>query len=148
MKKLFYIFLVTVFVNNVACAQKISTNKVPSAVLTAFHSKFPNAKKASWEKENATEFEVNFKLNGEEVSSNFNDLGEWLETETEIEVSELPSKVQLILTSDFEGFKIKEACKIESKMDGNIYEAELKKGKETFEVLFSMDGKVLSKTKL
>jgi hypothetical protein len=134
--------------SNAACAQKISADKVPAAVTSAFKAKFPKATKTSWEMENANEYEAGFKLNGEEVSANFDNTGKWLETETEIKVSALPAAVKAALSKDFAGFKIEEASKIESAKDGNCYEAELEKGEETFDVLFLPNGKILSKTKL
>jgi len=134
--------------SNAAYAQKISADKVPTAVTSAFKAKFPNATKTSWEMENANEYEASFKLNGKEVSANFDNTGKWLETETEIKVSALPAAVKAALSKDFAGFKIEEASKIESAKDGNCYEAELEKGEETFDVLFLPNGKILSKTKL
>lgn len=133
--------------SNAACAQKISADKVPAAVLSAFKAKFPNATKTTWELENTNEYEAGFKINGEEVSANFDNTGKWLETETEIKVSALPAAVQAALAKDFAGFKIEEASRIESAKDGNCYEAEIEKGEETFDVLFTPDGKMLSKTK-
>lgn len=140
--------LTAAVMSNVACAQKISADKVPTVVTSAFKTKFPTATKATWEMENKTEFEVNFKLNREEVSANFDNAGNWLETETEVEVSALPSAIQSALKTDFSGFKINEASKIESVKNNKCYEAEIEKGEETFDVLLSPDGKVLNKTKL
>jgi len=140
--------LTAALMSNAAYAQKISVDKVPTAVTSAFKAKFPNATKTSWEMENANEYEASFKLNGKEVSANFDNTGKWLETETEIKVSALPAAVKAALSKDFAGFKIEEASKIESAKDGNCYEAELEKGEETFDVLFLPNGKILSKTKL
>jgi len=140
--------LTAALMSNAAYAQKISADKVPTAVTSAFKAKFPNATKTSWEMENANEYEASFKLNGKEVSANFDNTGKWLETETEIKVSALPAAVKAALSKDFAGFKIEEASKIESAKDGNCYEAELEKGEETFDVLFLPNGKILSKTKL
>jgi len=148
MNRIIIVLLTAALMSNAACAQKISADKVPAAVTSAFKAKFPNATKTNWEMENANEYEAGFKLNGEEVSANFDNTGKWLETETEIKVSALPAAVQAALTKDFAGFKIEEASKIESAKDGNCYEAEIEKGEETFDVLFSPDGKMLSKTKL
>ena len=147
MKRIIFVLLSAALLSNAAYAQKISADKVPSAVTSAFKAKFPTATKATWEMENANEFEANFKQNGEEVSANFDITGKWLETETEIKVSALPTAIQSALTKDFAGFKIEEASKIESVKNGNCYEAEIEKGEETFDVLFTADGKVLSKTK-
>ena len=148
MERIIYLLLTAALMSNAACAQKISADKVPAAVTSAFKAKFPNATKTSWELENANEYEAGFKLNGEEVSANFDNTGKWLETETEIKVSALPAAVQAALTKDFAGFKIEEASKIDSAKNGNCYEAEIEKGEETFDVLFAPDGKMLSKTKL
>ncbi|MBK9718629.1 MAG: PepSY-like domain-containing protein [Saprospiraceae bacterium] len=148
MKRIIIVLLTAALMSNVASAQKISADKVPAAVLSTFKAKFPNATKTSWELEIVNEYEAGFKLNSEEVSANFDNTGKWLETETEIKVSALPAAVQAALTKDFAGFKIEEASKIESAKDGKCYEAEIEKGEETFDVLFTPDGKMLSKTKL
>ena len=148
MNRIIIVLLTAALMSNAACAQKISADKVPAAVLSAFKAKFSNATKTSWEMENTNEYEAGFKLNGEEVSANFDNTGKWLETETEIKVSALPAAVQAALTKDFAGFKIEEASKIDSAKNGNCYEAEIEKGEETFDVLFAPDGKMLSKTKL
>ena len=147
MKRIFYLLLTVAFMSSAAYAQKIAADKVPAAVISAFKAKFPTVTKASWEIENTNEYEAGFKLNGKEVSANFDITGKWLETETEIKVSALPASVQLALSKDFAGFKIKEASKIEHLIDGNCFEAEVAKGNETFDVLFTADGKLLRKTK-
>jgi len=148
MKKVIYLLLTVVLMSNAAYAQKISADKVPATVTSSFKAKFPTATKTSWELENANEYEAGFKLNGEEISANFDNSGKWLETETEIKVSALPASIQTALSKDFGGFKIEEASKIESAKDGNCFEAEIEKGEETFDVLFTADGNVLSKTKM
>ncbi len=130
-----------------ANAQKISADKVPAAITSAFKVKFPTAIKVKWEMENINEYEAEFKLNGKEVSANFDNMGKWLETETEIKIAVLPATIQATIAKDFVGFKIEEASKIESAKNGNCFEAEIEKGEETFDVLYTADGKMLSKTK-
>ena len=128
-------------------AQKISTDKVPAAVASAFKAKFPNAAKVSWEMENANEYEAEFKMNGEEMSANYDKEGKWMETETEIKVSALPVAVQSALKKDFADYKVEEASKIESAKNGKCFEAEIEKGKESYDALYTPEGKMLSKTK-
>ena len=147
MKKIIIVLLTAALVSNEAIAQKISDEKVPAAVASAFKAKFPKTTKMSWEMENANAYEAEFKLNGEKVSANFDSSGKWLETETDIKVSALPAAVQKAIKKDFAGFKIEEASKVESARDGNCFEVEIEKGKEEFDVLFTADGKMLSKTK-
>lgn len=148
MKKVIYLLLTAALMSNAVCAQKIATDQVPAPVTTAFKAKFPTATKTSWEMENANEYEAGFKLNGEDVSANFDNTGKWLETETEIEASALPTAVQSALAANFAGFKIEEASKIESVKNGSCFEAEIEKGEEAFDILFAADGKMLSKTKM
>lgn len=148
MKNVIILLLLAVSMSNTACAQKISADKVPGAVTSAFKAKFPTAAKTSWEMEKTNEYEAGFKLNGSEMSANFDNTGKWLETETEIKVSALPVAVSSALKKDFADYKINEASKIESVKNGKCFEAEIEKGEETFDVLFTPDGKMLSKTKM
>jgi hypothetical protein len=146
MKRILFMLLSTVIISNIACAQKISADQVPAAVTSAFKARFPSITKATWEMEHANEYEAAFKLNGGEASANFDNTGKWLETETEIKVSALPAPIQKSISKDFAGFKIKEATKVESLKNGSSFEAEIEKGEETFDVLYTADGKMLSKT--
>ena len=146
MKKINALIFSAALMSNAAYAQKISAEKVPSSVTSAFMSKFPNASKTSWKMENPDEYEAEFKMNGKEVSANFDKAGKWLETETEMEVSALPASVNDALKRDFADYKVKEASKIESDKNGNCFEAEIKKGKESYDILFSPEGKMLSKS--
>ncbi len=148
MKKTLLALLSVAIVSNSVSAQKIAAEKVPVAVTTAFKTKFPTVLKTSWEMENKTEFEANFHINGVETSANFDNTGKWLETETELKIAALPNAIQSTIKKDYAGFKINEASKIENIKNGKCFEAEIEKGEETFDVLFTADGKVLSKTKL
>ena len=148
MKIVTYLLLIAALLSNAVCAQKISADKIPAAVSSAFITKFPIATKTIWEIENENEYEAEFKINDEEVSANFDNTGKWLETENELKVSDLPASVQSSISKYFADFKINEASKIQSVKNGNCFEAEIQKGEEIFDVLFTADGKVLSKTKM
>jgi len=126
-----------------ACGQK---SDVPAKVITAFTKKFPDAKKVSWDKENASEWEAEFKMNGKEYSANFDTDGNWKETEFEIEKSEIPSSVKSTLDKDFNGYKIEEA-EISETANGKFYEFELEKGKTDIDVAILPDGKLVKKEK-
>ena len=146
MKNTIIALLFAVAMSSTAYAQKISADKVPASVTSAFKTKFPNATQIKWEMEGG-DYEAGFKLNGEEMSANFDNTGKWLETETEIKTAALPASIQSALKKDFEGYKLKEASKVESLKNGNSFEVEIQKGEEAFDVLFSTEGKVLSKIK-
>ncbi len=95
----------------------------PEAVLKAFQQKFSGATDVEWEKESKTEWEAEFKLKGASMSANFANDGQWLETETEIALTELPAPVQAAL----KGKKVKETARIEKPGGVLQYEAEVKR---------------------
>ena len=122
-----------------ACGQK---KNVPAKVKTAFTQKFPNATKVSWDKENANEWEAEFKMNGKDYSANYDNNGNWMETEYRISENGLPSAVKSTLSSKYANSKILVAEISETK-DGKVYEVLLKTNGEKSEVVLSTDGKVL-----
>ena len=94
--------------------------------------------------ENKKDYEANFEMNEVEQSAVFDANGNWIETETEIPVSQLPSAVSQAISKQFSGYKIKEPEMVE-KATGKSYEVELTKGKETLEVVLSPKGEVINK---
>ncbi len=141
MRNLIILMLLVSSMAYTACGQK---SNVPEKVKTAFTEKFPDATKVSWDKENATEWEAEFKMNGKEYSANFDNNANWKETEYEIKKSEIPSQVKSTLDKDFNGYKIEEA-EISETANGKIYEFELEKNKTDFEVAISPDGSIVKK---
>lgn len=113
--------------------------KPPQAVLTSFQQKFPSAQHVKWEKENATEYEANFKLNNEEYSTNFKEDGTWLETEIEVAYSSLPEAVRKAFEKQITK-KAKEASKVVKANGVTLYEVEYKEGMKTKEIVFNTDG--------
>ena len=120
-----------------ACSQELNNSKVPTAVKTSFAKDFPG-NTPKWDKENSS-YEANFKVNSKTMSVLYDANGIRQETETEINITELPSGVTDYITQNYKGKKIKEAAKI-TKADGEIdYEAEVN-GKD---LLFTKDGQFI-----
>ncbi len=132
----------TVMILSQACAQNEAN--VPQKIKTTFAQKFPTAQKVKWDKENETEWEAEFKMNGEEYSANFNSDGTWKETEHEIEISDVPTTVKQTLDSEFAGYDIEEV-EISETVDGKVYEFALEKDEIDMEVAISSDGTVVKK---
>ena len=124
-----------------ACGQK---SKVPAKVKTAFTEKFPNATKISWGKENAKEWEAEFKMNGKEYSANFDNNGNWKETEYRIDKSDIPSAVKSTLDKNYKGYNI-EVAEISETVSGKVYEFMIEKGDSDMEVVINSDGKLVKK---
>ena len=56
-------------------------------MIEAFNANFPDAKKVKWKIEDTIEWEAEFRMNRKEYSANFNNNGEWQETEYELKKS-------------------------------------------------------------
>ena len=121
-----------------SCAQH---PKVPQAAQDAFARKFPNASKVRWGKENATEYEAEFSMNGVDVSANFNKTGEWLETETSMPFTDLPDPVRSAVKAKYPDASISLAEKIEH--PGSVlYEVHLKSHGKKIELEVNPDGSI------
>jgi len=119
------ILLAALFVSAGAFAQQSHKAEVPQAVKAAFEKQYPNIKKVEWEKEDSN-YEAEFDLNKVEHSVLYDASGKLLETEMEINPSELPEAVKTYVSTHYAGQKIKEAAKIVTP-DGTLsYEAEVK----------------------
>lgn len=123
------------------CVQKSNSELVPEKALSTFNEKFPNAKNVKWDKENETEWEAEFKMNGIEYSANFIIEGVWNETEYEIKESEIPADIRLMLNQNFEDYEIEKA-EIAETAAGRSYEFEIEVGEEAFEVVIDAKGKL------
>lgn len=113
-----------------------SQKSAPAAVREAFSKKFPGVSDVDWGKENSQEWEAEFEQTGKDMSANFRADGTWLETETEIQVADLPASVQAAL----KGKKVKEAARIERADGSTVFEAEV--GRK--DLLFDLAGKSLN----
>jgi len=133
--------MLSTFIIFIGCEQI----KVPEVVENAFNQQFPKAKSVKWSKESVSDYEAEFKLDGEVISANYNEDGTWLETEKEIEPNELPDPVLKTLRQHYGDYKIKETSHLDEPSQSNLYETELKKGDEAIEIVCDNSGKIISK---
>jgi hypothetical protein len=145
MKKIFLLMTVIMLIIGSAYSQKITADKVPAEVKTAFEKKFPAVTKVKYEMEKA-DYEISFVLNGTECSANFDKTGKWLETETELKENEIPAVVKAIISKDFPLYKVSESVKVETPLVALKYEFDVSKGDSKFEIEISPDGTLLKKT--
>lgn len=123
-----------------SCAQD-----VPKEVSESFANKYQKAKAIKWENEDNNLWEVEFKIANIEYDASFSINGEWLETETEIKVKELPENIKQKIASDFSDFEIEEAEKIETpKYKG--FEVEIEKEETKIILVFDENGTILKNT--
>jgi hypothetical protein len=113
---------------------------VPAVVKSALMKKYPQASKATWEKEKGN-YEANWGgRSGEDNAVMFTPAGEFIEIVNAIKVSELPSNIAPYVKAHFHGAKINEAGKVTDAKGKQTYEAEIK-GKD---LIFDLNGKYLN----
>ncbi|MBS1647967.1 MAG: PepSY-like domain-containing protein [Bacteroidetes bacterium] len=127
-----------------ASAQKITAEKVPAAINTNFKKQFSKAEKVQWELDEKN-YEVNFHQDKKELSAKYSADAEWLETEEEISMNEVPAAVKQALEKEFGTAKIDEAEKVSRPNHVELYEFEIKSNKQKIEAQFSTDGKLLKR---
>ncbi len=143
MKKITLVFMASAF-TSVMFAQEMKETEVPAAVKTSFSKKFPGVKVTEWEKEGEN-IEAKFTANKIESSAVFDSKGTFMEHEQEIESSALPKSVMEYCTKNYADHKLAESAKITDANGKVMYEAELKKGNEHFDVLFDNKGNFVKK---
>ena len=124
-----------------SCSQDIPADKVPSVVLNTVQAKFGTAGKIEWEKKNNL-YEAEFKLDSIEYAVFIDPAGKLVMFKRDIKENELPAVVSTIISTEYSGYKIDDAEKVE--IGGIIYyQVELEgKGKRDLELVFSADGKL------
>lgn len=141
MKKL-VLMMVAAMITSLTFAQKLQEKDVPAPVKTAFQKNFPQAKVEKWEKEGIN-FEAEFELNKSEQSVLFDAQGDIIETEIEIETSELPNGILDYVKKNYKGQSVKEAAKITDTKGTLTYEVEIK----GMDLLFASNGKFIKEIK-
>lgn len=120
-----------------AFGQKLKESQVPAPARNTFKKNYAGTK-GSWDKEGAN-YEVNFKQDGKSMSALIDANGTIIETETDIDIDDLPQAAKTYMQKHYAGVKIKEAARI-VKTGGEInYEAEVNKK----DVVFDANGNFL-----
>lgn len=119
-----------------------SGDKAPLKVTQSFAKKFPTVKKVKWDKESATEWEAEFKINKVTYSANFLEDGTWQETEHEISKKEIPTNIKTALMTAFPGYEIEEV-EISETPKELLYEFMIEKGEIEMEVAINTSGKIV-----
>lgn len=137
-------FTLTLVLGCAATWMAFAGNDVPQAVKAKFTSMFPDVKKVEWGKESNL-YEAEFEKNNVETAVMFDANGNYVETHVEIKVSELPASVATYVSQDYNGYKLKEGTKVTAANGTVTYEAEIKKGKKSIDLVFDSTGNFLKK---
>ena len=147
MKKILSLLIVLALFPALALSQekKISKKQVPSAVLTAFHNAYPNAKVKQYNKE-MDEGKLYYEVESKEGKSSRDVLytpeGTVAEVEEQVSNDNLPAPVKDAVSKNYSGMKI---SRIEKTTKGSnvTYEILFKGKKQKKEVVFSPEGNIV-----
>ena len=114
--------------------------QAPEKIKTAFDQKYPDAEEVEWEMEHG-KWEAEFEVDEKEMEALFDENGNWIETETEMEDEDLPDAVKQTLKNQFKDYEVEEAEYLESP-EYSGYEIELE-GNKDIEVVIGKNGQVL-----
>ncbi|MBI3234165.1 MAG: PepSY-like domain-containing protein [Bacteroidetes bacterium] len=137
-----YILIIVLFSALSLQAQKLESKLVPTLVKNALQKNYAKVKQVEWNKEDNL-YEASFEIDEMDISLLIDSTGKILETEKEIELSELPKAISVDLKSNYPDKKLQEGSKIIDSSGHIFYEAEIK-GKE---LLFDEKGNFIREIK-
>lgn len=140
MKRIF-LAVVIAFSITMAAQTKSKKSAVPTVVKQAFAKEFPS-KKATWSTEDKG-FEAEFNMNDTGASAVYDKNGHRKELETEIKINELPANAVTYIKANYPTSRIAEVAKITDDKNVITYEAEIKKGRKAYDVLFDNKGQFI-----
>ncbi|WP_293890688.1 PepSY-like domain-containing protein [Flavobacterium sp.] len=115
---------------------------VPLDVKNAFERQYPTIKKVKWEKEKDN-YEAGYVVDKVRHSVLMDAKGKIIETETGIQISQLPANVREYVIKHYKGQKIKEAAEIRDAGQKLTFEAEVK----GMDLIFDNKGNFIKETK-
>lgn len=143
MKKIFSLVLIIAAVG-FAVNANAQIRKIPAEVTNAFSEKYADAKNVEW-KDKLSYFASSFEWKGDKYEAHFNKKGEWLNTEKELQVSDLPSAVKDGFDkSKYTDWETKSVYRIDLPEDKVNYRVHISKSSVQKKILlFNAEGKLL-----
>lgn len=142
MKKTVLSLAIVAFFALNACEQ--TAKNVPAESKKAFAEKFPGVEKVKWDRESDTEWEAEFKMDGNKMSAVFDSNGNWLETETETAKKDIPEAVSATLSREFGDYDIEEVEFIENS-EYKGFEIMLEKDEADISLVIDEQGNIIKK---
>jgi len=123
-----------------ANAQKVREHDVPTPVKQIFTDTYPRTEVEEWKLKNGN-YQADFDYNKADITLLIDPNGHILQTETEINISELPSAANEYISKNAIGKKVEEVSKIFDAKGAITYEAEV--GDENY--FFDVTGNFIKK---
>ncbi len=136
MKKIFVTIIAVLFAS-ASFSQKVEESQVPSNVMNAFKARFANVMGVKWEKED-TVYAAEFLMNESPTEAEFNEKGDWFNTEWEIPTDYTPQAIKDYVNINYAKYKLREIVVTEFPVDGKLYVVEIATKKDCFALYFSL----------
>ena len=142
MKKGIFLFLFSIALTVVTNQTFSQIRKIPANATENLKQKYPNADKVEW-KDGLSHFTAKFQLEGKDYEAHFDNDGNWKESLTKIDESDLPAAVRDgHAKSKYSDWNIDKVEKMES-ADKVQYRLQVKKGDLKKKVLYyTSEGKL------
>ncbi len=115
----------------------------PEAIQREFDQRFSGATDVSWERENPKGWIAEFIWQDRNVVAIYSFTGLWVETKTQIQLSELPVPVKETIESFYPDWKIMVATKIENAKNEILYRTAIQKDYKLQEIVLKEEGTLL-----
>jgi hypothetical protein len=138
------IILITTFIITILACQNTVKAQAPDAVKSTFQKMYPGENDPDWHKDDHGNYESNFKVDGVKYRADFSPNGNWIETETSIDVKDLPKAIRDIIKADYGSEDITEVEKVEHHSKGVFYDVEFKKKGKNMDVEFKENGDIIN----
>ncbi|MDG5491565.1 PepSY-like domain-containing protein [Psychroserpens sp. SPM9] len=142
MKK--HILLFTLFATFIIACQNTTNAQVPDAVKATFQKMYPGENDPDWHKDSNGNYESNFKIDGIKYRADYAPNGQWIETESSIDVKDLPKAIKEVIKSDYDSDDITEVEKVEHHSKGLFYDVEFKQKGKNKDIEFRANGEILN----
>lgn len=134
--------LISVAAGGSVAAQDVNSSDVPSIVVNALKTKFPNAADIEWKLKGEI-YKADFEIGKTDHDLWIDKAGKITRHEQDIEKSDLPATIAEHLATSFKDYTVDEVARIDA--DGSTqYEVELDGRNGDRKVTLSADGKVVS----
>ncbi len=144
MKKTIFLLIALFLVSSVSFSQTISKGKVPKEVKKTFATDYSKAVKPEWSRSDDN-YKVEFFVNGIKNSVTYDESGKWLVKKMSISSVKVPKEIKATVSKEFAGFRSSDAELITAPDNSLQYHLVIKKGKEAYDVYFSVAGEILKK---
>lgn len=139
------VIILTGIILSTSYSQSLDSNEIPRIVREQFKLSYKKAVEVKWTKDNWN-YKATFKNGDEQMSVNLDTKGKIIETETGIEISELPVEVREASAKDYPKYKILAAVKIERGVRIK-YKVGIRQGKSVIDLFYDEHGVLISKEK-